>query len=356
MFQIKRVDNVDLFGSDEFVRYGQKVRLCSSSYFFRKPLALASYTQTGTVASAVTQKQLVAVTADKTYESIWVIDHVDPHLRFEHQGEVVRANEPVLFRHTGTNVFLASDPANKYKNDFGTEHEMFCCNYSSTNKSQNMEMERAGRLTVDVPSKFQKPQNCFMIVTAPDASLSRGIDELAKFDVTAFIKEIKAKIFERSGFGIRSLARIFKAMDEKGDGNLDVDDFRWGLIDYGLSVSKEEAGEVLKAFDRDGNGVVNFDEFLVALKGELTPAREAVIEEAYKKLDVNGDGTVRLDDIAKLYDASHHPEVVSGKKSEQDVYMEFMSLWDTQVKDGIVTIGEFKQYYQDISASCDTDE
>lgn len=36
--------------------------------------------------------------------------------------------------------------------------------------------------------------------------------------------------------------------------------------------------------------------------------------------------------------------------------MEFMSLWDTQEKDGIVTFEEFCQYYSDISASCETDE
>lgn len=63
----------------------------------------------------------------------------------------------MLIRHVGTNVFLATDPANKYKNDFGTEHEVYCSNHSTANKSQNLEMERSGRLTVDVPSKFQKP-------------------------------------------------------------------------------------------------------------------------------------------------------------------------------------------------------
>ena len=43
IFQLKRVDQVDIFGSDEFVRYGQKLKLCSNDYLFRKPLALASY-------------------------------------------------------------------------------------------------------------------------------------------------------------------------------------------------------------------------------------------------------------------------------------------------------------------------
>lgn len=55
-------------------------------------------------------------------------------------------------------------------------------------------------------------------------------------------------------------------MDVKGDSNLDVDDFRWGLMDFGIQVSKDEAAEVLKYFDKDGNGKVNFQEFVNTLK------------------------------------------------------------------------------------------
>ena len=81
-----------------------------------------------------------------------------------------------------------------------------------------------------------------------------------------------------------------------------------------------------------------------------------MIRKAYAKLDVSGDGKVTLDDVAKLYTVSSQPEVASGAKSEHEVYMEFMSLWDTQVKDGVITLDEFCAYYKDISASCDSDE
>lgn len=61
----------------------------------------------------------------------------------------------------------------------------------------------------------------------------------------------------------------------------------------------------------------------------MSETRMEMVKKAYAKLDVNGDGCVRLDDIAKLFDASCHPDVISGKKHESDLYMEFMSLWDT---------------------------
>jgi Ca2+-binding EF-hand superfamily protein len=105
-----------------------------------------------------------------------------------------------------------------------------------------------------------------MALCAPDASYDQAIEELDKFTIDDLVKEIKAKIVERSANGIRGIARIFKMMDDKGDRKLDVDDFRWGLIDFGIKISQGEARQVLDHFDRDRDGYVNFDEFLVALR------------------------------------------------------------------------------------------
>jgi len=217
-------------------------------------------------------------------------------------------------------------------------------------------MENVGRLSSDVPSKFQEDRNVFFIQHSSDASYGRAIEDLSKFDVQDLIKDIKAKILQRSAFGIRALARIFKAMDENGNRKLECDDFRWGLMDYGVSVTKEEAAEILTHFDKNGDGRVDFDEFLVTLRGDLNQTRTDVIRKAFDKLDVTKDGRVTLDDIAKLYTVSSQPDVANGSKSEHEVYMEFMSLWDTQVKDGVISFDEFCAYYKDISASVDTDE
>ena len=53
---------------------------------------------------------------------------------------------------------------------------------------------------------------------------------------------------------------------------------------------------------------------------------------------------------------SLHPDVVNKKKTPEQAYREFMSLWDTQVADGIVTLDEFNEYFRDVSCSIDTDE
>ena len=55
------------------------------------------------------------------------------------------------------------------------------------------------------------------------------------------------------------------------------------------------------------------------------------------------------------YDFAWHPEVRAGKKTVQDAAKEFMSQWDRDTKDAIISMEEFEDYYKDISASIDDD-
>ena len=355
MFVFKKVDKMDVFGSDDIIRFGQKLKIEVNPYLFRKTLWLSSSTLTPTCYSPVTRNQECCLSTKDSYNNVWIIDHLDPNFRFERQGEPVSASEPVLIRHAATNHYLAAD-LNKIKNDYGNEFEVCVNSYATKNRSQNLALEKDGKMTGDLPTKFQEDQNVFYLVTAPGASYSLPIEELNKFTIEDLVNEIKVKILERSASGIRGISMIFKAMDNNGNRLLDVDDFRWGLKDYGITISKEEAAQVLNHFDRDGNGQVDFNEFLRALKGDLNASRKRYIKMAYDKLDINKDGLVKLDDISKIYDASKHPDVLSGKKTHDQVFIEFMKLWDTQEKDGIVTFEEFCEYYSDVSASIDDDD
>jgi len=176
------------------------------------------------------------------------------------------------------------------------------------------------------------------------------------YTVDDLLADIKNKLLERGSYGIRGLARQFKILDNDGGRKLDIKEFQEGLIDYGIGMTDEQARLCLDKFDQNKDGSVDFNEFLRYMKGDINKFREGLIRLAYEKLDINKDGSVTLDDIARIYDASHHPDLLSGKKTEEEIYREFMSQWDTEVADGIVTFDEFMEYFKDVSASIDSDE
>lgn len=229
-------------------------------------------------------------------------------------------------------MFLAADDSFKIKNDFGSENEVHCSNHSSYNKSQNLALEQVGRLTVDVPTKFQQPHNLFVLEGAPDASYSRPIAELTKFDVKECMKDIKARLYEKSCFGGKALNTIFKAMDKTGNCALDCDDFRWGLMDYGIQISKEDATELAAFYNHDSHpGCIQWVDFLIALRGDQnsSESRLACVKEVFAALDENKTGSVTLDTIAKKLDPSHLPFVKQGKLTEREAYMELMAQFDS---------------------------
>ena len=43
VFQLVKAEEIDIFGADEFIRYGQKVRIQSNPYIYARGLSLCSY-------------------------------------------------------------------------------------------------------------------------------------------------------------------------------------------------------------------------------------------------------------------------------------------------------------------------
>ena len=58
--------------------------------------------------------------------------------------------------------------------------------------------------------------------------------------------------------------------------------------------------------------------------GEMNNYRKALVKRAFEKLDRNGNGIVELNDIKCFYNAKMHPDVRSGKKTEDDLLTEFL--------------------------------
>lgn len=126
------------------------------------------------------------------------------------------------------------------------------------------------------------------------------------------------------------------------------------------------------------------------VKGTLSPRRQLLVQAAFSLLDKDNSGEVVASEVASRFDASRHPDVLSGKRSANDVlrgkerieppfptatmtpgYIKLLlspslpaittaEFFDTfevgGTKDGVVTQKEFEDYYACLSASIDDDK
>eukprot|EP01006_Ploeotia_vitrea_P028462 TRINITY_DN61151_c0_g1_i1.p1 TRINITY_DN61151_c0_g1~~TRINITY_DN61151_c0_g1_i1.p1 ORF type:complete len:1088 (-),score=131.03 TRINITY_DN61151_c0_g1_i1:1223-4486(-) len=177
-----------------------------------------------------------------------------------------------------------------------------------------------------------------------------------QFSGIPIVDSVRKKILERGGrTGFRGLTRVLRFMDDNGNRKLSRRELQSGLNTYGIYPTLQEMAEIMKFFDRDGSGAITVTEFVRALTGDMSPYRVGLVDKAYALLDANCDGKVTLADVAQLYDVSQHPALLSGEKTQQEIYVEFVKAWDKD-QNSDITRDEFMDYYTDISAGIDSDE
>lgn len=98
--------------------------------------------------------------------------------------------------------------------------------------------------------------------------------------------------------------------------------------DLRLGIGEAEARSLFELLDMDQDGVLHYPELLRIAVGELNEERKKVIEEAYAKLDKKKNGSVSMDDIRDLYKADKHPDVLTHKRSENEVLEEFLDTFE----------------------------
>jgi len=105
-------------------------------------------------------------------------------------------------------------------------------------------------------------------------------------------------------------------MDDNNSRSLSIDEFRKALKDFRIDIQDDQVAIVFNAFDLNRDGTISYDEFLRIIRGDLSPFRLVLVKKAFQKLDRNSSGIVDINDIRGVYSAAKHPDVMSGKKTE----------------------------------------
>lgn len=179
----------------------------------------------------------------------------------------------------------------------------------------------------------------------------------------ALLEKLRNKLKTRGARGIIGLGKQFRIMDDNHSMSLDKFEFSKAMHDYMLGFSEGEITKLFSHFDLDRSGLIEYDEFLRVIRGPMSAARKRIVAQAFNCLDKDGSGEVDINDIRGVYKADKHPDVLAGKKTEQQILQEFLETFETAHNmrsgtgpDHIITKDEFEEYYNNVSASIDNDE
>ena len=181
--------------------------------------------------------------------------------------------------------------------------------------------------------------------------------------VEEIINQIREKLASRGISGVCSVARNFRIIDDNNTQTIDYGEFKKCCKEFDFGLSDKQIQLAFASFDRDNTGEIDYDEFLRTIRGEMNDFRRNLVNQVFNKLDINGNGEISFDEIQAKYNAKNHPEVLSGRKTEQQVLKEFMDTFQDTYNylcgtetDNIITLEEFMEYYENVSMTIDDDE
>jgi calcyphosin len=179
------------------------------------------------------------------------------------------------------------------------------------------------------------------------------------------MEHIRKTIAARGARGLSGIQRKFKIADDNGNKQLDREEFKKAMHDFRIGLTPNQVTQAFGMFDRDGSGEISYDEFLRSVRGAMNQTREAIAMKAYRIMDTDKSGQLDINDIRQTYNAKQHPDVKSGKKTEDDILGEFLDTFEdhfcdmkgnADARDGKITHQEWKEYYNNVSMGIDNDE
>ena len=186
------------------------------------------------------------------------------------------------------------------------------------NKNGSLDYKEFIKTLYNEDEEEEKPRN----INNGDSDDKEGVRNALRD--SKIMDKFREKILARGGKGILGLARQFKIFDDNNSGTLDLPELTKAIKDFRVDISPNEIKILFNIIDVDQTGEVSYDEFLREIRGDMNDFRKNLVNQAFKKLDVDNSGVVDMDEIKKLYNCKKHPDVMSGKKTEDEVYAEFM--------------------------------
>ena len=151
---------------------------------------------------------------------------------------------------------------------------------------------------------------------------SRKAPSAPSVGVQVIIARVKTSLKAHGAHGFVGLQRKFRIMDDDNDRGISLSEFKKGMKELKMDLSESELRLLFDYFDFDGSSRIDFEELIQGVRDPLNARRVSLVKLAFKKLDKDGSGIVDAVDIASVYNASKHPEVIAGRKTSEQVLKE----------------------------------
>ena len=169
------------------------------------------------------------------------------------------------------------------------------------------------------------------------------------------INIFKNKINTNNGITYYTFVHALKSLEDKTSNSISIESLLSIIEQMQLNISQDDLINFYSILDYTQSNKVSSDEIIRIIKGEIPEKRKILIVSKFALMDKEKTGVIPINLVKNVYNAKFHPDSFLGKKSQEDVYKEFLYTFDifceiNGLKDEI-SYKDFIDYYTPISAS-----
>ena len=174
---------------------------------------------------------------------------------------------------------------------------------------------------------------------------------------------LKETILQRGPRGIMSMRRCFMIDDEDNAHILTFENFYKYLNNYLIPLSRSQASALFKLYDKKSCGEIIYDNLINEIVGNLNEERKYFLNLAFERIS-GGKEYININLVRSKFYPNGHPEVIIGRKTEQEILAEFLDNLDYHFnllnqgkssEDEEINLNDFIEFYRYISAGIDSD-
>ena len=184
--------------------------------------------------------------------------------------------------------------------------------------------------------------------------------EIENNDSESLINRIKEMIHVNNGVTFYSFINFLKSNEDPTSHKVSLEELSVAMQELKINISYSDIHEFFNNLDSENDGRILTNDIINIIKGSLDDKRKSYITKIFSNIDSEKKGEVSINNLKNIYDAKNHPDVLNGKKSEEEIYNQFCYTIDVYIRinniiNNNINNQQFIDYYSGISPSIKND-
>ena len=173
------------------------------------------------------------------------------------------------------------------------------------------------------------------------------------------LKQIQNKININNGMTYYTFALKIKGKEDKLKETISYEDLCNSLLESNILLNMDLIRDFFSILDLCELNSISTNELLRLIRGNINENRKNLITEQFNNINIKNEQWVNTIYLKSIYNSKEHPEVILGRKNENEIFTEFNYTLDIflniKKRENKINYKDFIEYYIPISSSIDND-